>query len=109
MINVGDKVVYKSRNFSEIPGTVETISDSAVGAIAIVRFRDSLEKVLISDLKKVEERVSINRGELYDIKEKILERDTYDMDDTQYEIISISADLIFKRLESLLFGAGDNG
>lgn len=112
MIEVGDRVCFNSDkfpNFKSTPGTVETISESAIGTIAIVRFKDKLEKVLIGDLKKVDERASITRAEFYDLKEKILERDTYDMDDTQYEIISISADLIFKRLESLLFGVGDNG
>lgn len=112
MIKVGDRVCLnrdKFPHFSTRPGTVETIADSLVGTIAIVRFGDLLEKVLISDLKKVDENTIITRAEFYDLKEKILERDTYDMDDTQYEIISISADLIFKRLESLLFGVGDNG
>lgn len=104
MIKVGDKVCIRYLKYTGSPGTVETIAESAGGTIALVRFKDRLEKVVIDYLTKVDDRASITRSEFYDLKEKILERDTYDMDDTQYEIISISADLIFKRLESLLFG-----
>lgn len=104
MIKVGDRVCRKYLERDNTIGTVETIAESTVGTIAIVRFNNSLEKLLLSDLKKVDERVSITRDELNDFKEKILDRDTYDMEDNSYEIIKVSAELIFKRLDSLLFG-----
>lgn len=107
MIEVGDKVKFKLLKGGYGVGQLETICDFTNGRIGLVRVDGNLIKVLVSDLERVEETVTLTRAEFDDYKRQILDRDTFDMEDTSYEIIKVSAELIFKRLESLLFGAGN--
>lgn len=114
MIQVGDKVRVKLESEYYIkhpPGEVIRIMNYPNGLnIAVVRFpNNTLQKVLLSDLEKVDDsiEVTLTLEKLNELKEKILDKNSVELEGTNYEILRLTGELIFKRLESELFGGGN--
>ena len=101
-IKIGDNV---KDVFGKI-GTVERLSDG-VTPLAIVRFGDSLEKRRLIDLEPIINGVYLTRETFDEYMSKVVDRETLDdMDDGTYRMYQVTAELIGKRLEALLFGNG---
>lgn len=105
-IKIGDKV----KDITGKIGTVERLSDG-VTPLAIVRYDDnSLEKRRLIDLEPIIDGIHLTREEFNEYMSKVVDRETLDdMDDGTYRMYQVTAELIGKRLEALLFGSGENG
>ncbi len=106
----GDRVVInpiKNSDNNEL-GTIEHIYNAPGEQLAIVNFPSGKRKMLLSDLVAKTDSVILTRERFHEIAEKVLDRESLEISDDTYELYTASAELIFSRMESLLFG-GDNG
>lgn len=106
-IKIGDKV---KDIFGDI-GTVENVFTDSAPQIALVRHNDgSLRKRTLDGLEPICDTVRLTREDFNEYMSKVVDRETLDdMDDGTYRMYQVTAELIGKRLEALLFGSGDNG
>lgn len=110
-IKKGDFVIGKRERSSawlKKPSEVMSVFNARVGAVAIVKFEDTLVKILVEDLVKAEESISITKSEYLRLTDQVIQRENFDISDSSYEILSATAPLLFKRLELLLFGEAEN-
>lgn len=105
-IKEGDRVVLKNQN--DARGVIERIYPAVNDSVAIVNFPDGKRKVLLDDLTVVTDAVTLTPEKFRELTEKVLDRESLEISEDSYAILRASSELIFKRLESLLFG-GDNG
>ena len=84
--------------------------------VAVVEYSGyGLVKVLTKDLVKIEvetvptRSVSLTRKQYHELTSKVMEREKFDVSDTHYDVLTVSAELLFNRLDDLLFGEAYNG
>lgn len=108
-IKEGDRVILNpvKNHGDETPGVIEHIYPGIHERVAIVNFPTGRRKMLLDELVVVTDAVTITRDKFYELTEKVLDRESLEISDGAYEMLATSAELIFKRLESLLFG-GEN-
>lgn len=93
-------------------GTVKSVYYMGDEGLALVEYsRYGLVKILTKDLIKIEPVNSVNltRERFNEFTSKVMERESFDVSDTHYDVLKVSAELLFNRLEALLFGEADNG
>lgn len=109
-VKEGDRVVINPIKNPETNahGVIEHIYPGISEKIAIVNFPTGRRKVLLDDLVVVTDAVTLTRERFHELTEKVLDRESLEISEGAYEMLATSAELIFQRLESLLFG-GENG
>ena len=93
-------------------GTVETIASYDIGEIALVRMSDNtLHKRYVSDLTlHIDDGVTLTRDEFKQYIAQTIDRETLEtMNDDSYRMLEVTAELLFTRLEALIFGSVKNG
>lgn len=106
-IKIGDRV---KDVFGDM-GKVENIITDYAPSLALVRYDDnSLRKIPLNCLEPIRDTVRLTREDFNEYMTKVVDRETLgDLDDGTYSMVQITAELIGKRLEALLFGSGENG
>ena len=115
VIAIDDHRIYSSRIRGR-EGLVKSVYYMGDEGVAVVEYPGyGLVKILTNDLIKIEVEtipvpsVSLTKDMYHELTSKVMDRKTFDVSDTHYDLLEVSAELIFKRLEALLFGEGDNG
>ena len=105
-IKIGDSVVTDLREMGNESGVVEYISPEGV---AIVRVGERKLKIRLEHLKPDDNSVTLTRKEFNRIIAQLMHEDNFsELTENSYAILKASSELIFARLEAMLFG-GDNG
>lgn len=116
VIAIDDSGIYPPE-ISKIEGTVQSVYYMGNDGVAIVNYPGGigLVKVLTNDLIRVEietetlpSSVKLTKERYKELTSKVMERESFDVSDTHYDLLKVSAELLFNRLEALLFGEADN-
>ena len=115
VIAIDDQRIYSSRIRGR-EGTVKSVYYMGDEGVAVVEYSGfGLAKILTNDLIKIEvetvptRSVSLSKARYNELTSKVMERVKSEVSDTHYDVLKVSAELLFNRLEALLFGEADNG
>ena len=105
-VKVGDRVISDLREMGKESGVVEYISPEGV---TIVRVGERKLKIRLEHLKPDDNSVTLTRKEFTRITAQLMHEDNFsELTEDSYALLKASSELIFVRLEAMLFG-GDNG
>lgn len=115
VVAINDREIYP-QFVNKLEGVVQSVYYMGNEGVAVVKYPGySLVKILTSDLIKIEEEtvpsrsVKLTKERYTELTSNVMERLKSEVSDTHYDVLKVSAELLFSRLEALLFGEADNG
>lgn len=110
VIAIDDQRIYSSRIRGR-EGVVKSVYYMGDEGVAVVEYSGyGLVKILTNDLIKIEvetvstSSVNLSKERYKELTSKVMERVKSEVSDTHYDVLKVSAELLFNRLEALLFG-----